>query len=430
MNISPGSTHPGKPVPWPQGKSSSASQQSQVQQAQTTQTTGGVKSGAPASTAPSSQAAASEAINQIAKSVKSSGKSAPNISRALTMSDIKAHLHSLGIPDTDFNTKLASTMLRNGMELSSANFVRLLQMLSGTDKSMNMQQAAILLAMKGMDAPKALQTLADYFAQNPQMAQQFNSLQASLANLGSAMGIAKGMLSPTLVAQLGALLGQFEDMLKNLSSNYQFSGNNSVTSEKMLGDLRAMKSLLEGVQGKLPQSNSAESQVLTSSLSEAMAKANQAIEGMLAQGILSQKGRSEVNYLYQQIPNMAGDPKKNTEIVIKRDGKGKNSKIDHENTQVVLSMNTTNLGKMVCSVIVKGKRVYVIFIFNKKEYGDDARDLISKEFMDLQKKLVAKDYVVSGYQVKVDPAMCSVKPYLIPIIPNLEQQLRRIDLET
>jgi hypothetical protein len=95
----------------------------------------------------------------------------------------------------------------------------------------------------------------------------------------------------------------------------------------------------------------------------------------------------------------------------------------------VLSLQTVNLGKMVCSMYVKGKRVYVIFVFNSKDYGDEAREIIAREFANLQKKLAEKDFVVSGYQVKVDPAMCAVRPYLIPLFPGLGAQLKKIDLE-
>ncbi|NQU16940.1 MAG: hypothetical protein HQ564_02645 [Candidatus Saganbacteria bacterium] len=429
MGTSPGGIHPGKPIIWPTGKGSSSSQQSQVGQSQTTQTTGNVKSSVPAQTAPASQAAAAEAVGQLTKP-GTPAKSTPNIARALTLSDIKAHLQSIGVPDSDFNTQLASTMLKNGMELSRANFLNLLSMLSGTSKNMNMQEAAILMSMKGVNSPKGLQTLGKFLAQNPQLAAQLSALQGSLSNMGTALGIAKGLLSPTLVAQLGALFSQFDETIRNLASKYQFSGNNSVSAKSLMSDLRGLKALMEGVQGKMQHSNSAEAQVLSSSLIETMSRIDAAIDNLTAQGILSQKGRSEVNYLYRQIPNQAAESEKNIELVIKREGKGKNSKVDYENTQVVMSMKTANLGKMVCSVIVKGKRVYVIFIFNQKEYGDDARQLISKEFSELQKTLTEKDFVVSGYQVKVDPAMCSVKPYLIPMIPNLEQQLRKIDLET
>jgi len=83
----------------------------------------------------------------------------------------------------------------------------------------------------------------------------------------------------------------------------------------------------------------------------------------------------------------------------------------------------------VVTVIVKNKKIYLVFIFSGKDYGDDARKSIPTEYAELQKKLAAKDYVMTGYQVKVDPAMCSVKSYLIPLLPKLEELLKKIDVE-
>jgi hypothetical protein len=133
--------------------------------------------------------------------------------------------------------------------------------------------------------------------------------------------------------------------------------------------------------------------------------------------------------LYQQIPNILGEAAKNIDIVVKREGKGEKSVINPNNTQVVLSLETENMGKLVVTMIVKDKRIYLVFIFSEKNYGDDARKQIPAEYAELQKKLSAKEYVLTGYQVKVDPAMCSVKSYLIPLLPKLEDLLKKIDVE-
>jgi hypothetical protein len=122
-------------------------------------------------------------------------------------------------------------------------------------------------------------------------------------------------------------------------------------------------------------------------------------------------------------------PPKQLEIVIKRDGEGKEATIDPRNTQVVISMETDDLGKMVVSMIVKDNKVYVIFIFNEKEYGDQGRSLIAKEYGGFQQKLADKNFLITGYQVKVDPVMCNIRPYLIPMMPRFEELLRRIDIE-
>jgi hypothetical protein len=153
------------------------------------------------------------------------------------------------------------------------------------------------------------------------------------------------------------------------------------------------------------------------------------MQHMLAQALLSQSGRSEVNYLYHQIPNAMTNPPKDLEIVIKREGEGKGSIVDPRNTQVVLSMETTNLGKMVVSMYVKDNRVYIIFVFEQKESGEEGRAAIARDFGVFQQKLADKNYLITGYQVKVDPAMCHIKPYLIPMIASLESVLKKIDIE-
>jgi hypothetical protein len=94
-----------------------------------------------------------------------------------------------------------------------------------------------------------------------------------------------------------------------------------------------------------------------------------------------------------------------------------------------MSFETTNLGKMVVSMYVKDNKVYVVFVFSEKEYGNEGRGLIAKEYGEFQQKLADKNYMITGYQVKVDAAMCNIRPYLIPMLPSLENLLKRIDIE-
>lgn len=420
LNTSAGGIHPGKPIIWPTGKQSSTSQP--ITQAQTTQTAGNVRPSAGANVAGSAQVEAPATSGAATPSVP---KAAVSIARALTINDIKQHLTQLQIPDTDFNVKLASLMIKDGLEVSRNNFVSILSMLSGTDKSLNMQESAIMLLMKGIDSPEALQILGKFFSENPQIAAQLIALQEAIGNLGSAFAVSQALLDSNLVSQLGALLSQVDTLLKEMGDKSKASGSNT----ELLNDLRALKSILQGVEQKAGTSDSAEAQVLQSTITETQSKLNSLTNNLVAQAILSQKGREEVNYLYQQVPNASVKPPKDLEIVVKRDGEGKDSLFDADNSQVILSLQTANLGKMVCSVYIKGKRVYIIFVFNEKQNGDNARELIAKEYNNLQKKLVEKNFVVSGYQVKVDPAMCSVKPYLIPMLPRLGEQLKKIDLE-
>lgn len=419
-----GGVHPGKPIIWPTGKPTSAP----VGGAQEAETAGGVRGVPPraAPTRPGEVAAPGEAAKPGAPAAPA--QPAPSVARPLTVEDIRSHLLSLQIEPSDLNTKLASLMLRNGLEVSRGNMVKLLTMLQGTDKSSALQEASVLLLMKGMDSPEAVKVLGQFFSENPAQAAQMMALHEGLGNLTSALGLGKGLLDPALIAQLTALLGSFDSTLESITNKFAKNGT-AFSRGQAVSDMRALKALLQGLQNKAPTSDSKEAQALSSALMEFQGKLDGLMQNMVAQAILSQSGRAQVNYHYQQIPNTMTTPTRDFEIVITRDGEGKEAHIDPRNTQVVMSMQTENMGKMVVTMIVKDNKVYVIFIFNEKAYGDEGRSLIAKDFGEFQQKLADKNFLITGYQVKVDPAMVNIKPYLIPMLPRLEDVLKRIDLE-
>jgi len=418
MEAKGGSVHPGKPIIWPSGKPTSQ----QVSSPSQTETAGGVR-GVPAKTAPTRPG---EVAPTQTTPTATPAKAAPSIARPLTVEDVRSHLMSLQIEPNDFNTQLASSMLRNGVELSRGNFAKMMSMLQGTNKSQSMQEASMLLLMKGIDSPQAAKVLGQYFAENPGLAKQMMGLQEGLGNLISALGAGKGLLDTTLVAQLSALLSQFDENLQSITGKVQEQGLNH---KNMINDIRALKALLQGVQDKAKNADSGEAKALNSALMESSEKLNGVMQNLLAQGILSQTGRQEVNYLYHQIPNAMTTPTKDLEIMIKRDGEGPESTVDPRRTQIVMSLETTNMGRVVVSMYVKDDKVYAVFVFAKEEHGDTGRSLIARDFADFQEKLANKNYKITGYQVKVDANMCNIKPYLIPMLPGLDSILKKIDIE-
>lgn len=404
-----GGVHPGKPILWPTGKSTPVSSSSSAEESGSvrnvpTQTTPANKTG---SAAPTQQAKAGAPGG-------ASSKPAPAIARALTVEDIRSHLLSLQLEPSDANTQLASLMVRNGLEISRPNFVKILAMLQGSDNSQTMQEAAVVLMLKGIDSPAAAKILGQMMSENPALAAQLAALQSSLGNLSTALGAGKALLNPILLGQLTALLSQIDESFQNVAG---------------LNDVRALKSLLQGLKEKAPAKGSPEATALATAMSEVQGKLTGLQQNLIAQALLSQTGRQEVNYHYQQIPNTMTTPKTTFEVVVKRQGEGKDAQVDPRNTQVVLSLETQQLGKMVITMIVKDNKVYVVFVFNEKEYGDSGRSLIAKQYGEFQQKLADKNFLITGYQVKVDPALCRLRPYLIPMLANLEDVMRKIDLE-
>ncbi|HVN67103.1 MAG TPA: hypothetical protein VMT55_01935, partial [Candidatus Sulfotelmatobacter sp.] len=200
-----GGVHPGKPIIWPTGKPTAGS--TPVSGAQDAQTAGGIR-GVPPRAAPTRPGEIAPAETAPGAPAAAPARPAPTIARPLTIEDIRSHLLSIQIEPNDANSKLASLMLRNGVELSRTNFVKILTMLQGTDKSQPMQEAAVLLLMKGIDSPEAVKVLGQYFSDNPALAEQMMALQQGVGNLTSALGMGKGLLDPSLIAQLTALLAQ------------------------------------------------------------------------------------------------------------------------------------------------------------------------------------------------------------------------------
>ena len=412
ITSSAGGLHPGRPVIWPTGKA----QAQNVAPSQTAQTSGGVRS-VPTQTGRSAEV--SQAAPTAQTQSTAAAQAAPTIARALTVEDIRAHLMNIQVPDNELNMHLAQLMLKYGVEVSRANFVKLMTMMQGTNMNSNVQEAAIALLMKGVDSPEALKILSNYFSQSPEMAAQMMALQQSIGNLQTSLGMGKAMLDSNLMAQVSAMLSQFDDLLKGLPGNYKFSEKNTVGRDQLMNDVRALKALLEGLQEKTSVKGGGESEVMSASLNGAVNKLDNVLQNLVAQAIMSQgSNRQEVNYQFYQIPNTQVTPPKNLEIIIKRQNNEEKT-IDPKDTQVIMSMDTHNMGKI--SILMRVKDNKVSFLFNTE--NKDVQNSIIRESGDLKSKLMDKNYIAEGFQVKVNPTMCNIRPYMIPLI-GLEDLLR------
>ncbi len=425
-----GGLHPGKPVIWPTGKQTSQ-QSTPVTQQSSAETAGGVRGGqtpaaSPDQAASASQAAAPTKAAAEAGAPKTAQQAAarPEVARQLTTADIKSHLSNMQINATDTNVRLGTLMLRHGVELTHDNFTKISGMLEGTNQSLPMQEAALVLFGKGVENPSALHTLGEQFANNPQLASQLKALKEGVANFQTALGIGKSLLSPTIVSQLSALMSQLSEFMDMIPRNYKFTGKGSISREALLSDMRALKSLLQGVQSQQKPSTAPEAQVLASTLANLEQQVNDVFQNLTTQVLISQKSeRPEINYSYYQVPNSMAAPGKSAEIMIRRDGKGKDSLIDPNNTQVIMYMELENLGKIAVLLNVNNKKVYCVF----NTQNEQAKAAMVKGEEDLRRKLAAKNFDMNKFQVNVNPAMCAIKPYLLPMV-RLEDLLR-IDIQ-
>ena len=405
MATSGGSLHPGRPVIWPTGKSAPTS--SAPQAAAGAQTSAQV---APTPQEVAQAQAAAKALEQ------------GTVTRQFTQADLKQLLISQNIADSALNEKLATAMLRYGVEVSKSNFTKLAAMV-GTDPSQTMMEAAILLLMKGIESPASAQTLSKFLSENPQLAAQLLSLKGNMSDLIAALSMGKGILNDQMIAQLVAVLGQFNEELDRMPGKYKFSGDGSTGRAELSSDLRALKSLFDGIPGKENLPDSAEGQIIKSNIDATSNRLEQMIQSVISQAMLSkQSAKPEMNYSYYQIPNALVKPPTTVELVVKRSGKEGGKKIDPADTQIIMSLETLNLGRIAIKMVIKDKKVD--FLFNTQ--NDEVKSLVMNNSKELAGAVSGKDYVVPKIQVNVNPSMCAIKPFLIPFLGI--EDLMKIDV--
>lgn len=445
LQTAAGGIHPGKPVIWPQTKSQSQSQQESQTQTQTqqtstsssqssTQSVSSQSSSQAATSAQSSQATSSATASTTAAATATASASTTPASQAvreLTVNDVTSHLASINLPATEANVKLASLMLRFGVELSRDNFIKAMALTEGTNKSSSTQEAAMVLLTKGItNSSEAVKMLSNQLSETPNVTGQVSSLNASLSQLSASIQMNAASLSPALLSQLTSLIGQFSAILDGLPKKYKFGteGSPSIGRDDLMNDIRALSSLLDGVQNQAlskeaaatPENEAARSAIIASSK-----KLGDLLENLTSQALLSQRASKSYmgqqdDYLYYQIPNTLLTPPSSVEIIVKQDPTRKNS-VDLSDTHIAIGLETEALGKMVVSVIVRDKNVKMLF--NTEQ--EDTKKLCDSENINLKRKLSEKGYNVEECQARVNKTMCSIKPFLIPLL-GLER-LFRID---
>ncbi len=405
MSTSAGSLHPGRPVIWPTGKP--------VTTAPSPQASAGTQAPAKIAPTPKEIAQAQAAAKAIERG---------EVARQFTQVDLKELLISQNIADTELNEKLATAMLRYGVEVSKSNFAKLSAMV-GTDPSQTTQEAAILLLMKGIDSPAAAKTLTKFLSENPQLAAQLLSLKGNISDLIAALSMGKGILNDQMLAQIVAILAQFDKELDNVPGKYKFSGKGSMGRSEISSDLRALKAILDGVPGKENLPDSAEGQIIESNINATSNRLEQMIQSVISQAMLSkQSAKPEVNYSYYQIPNALVKPPTTVDLIVKRSDKEGGKKIDPQDTQIIMSLETLNLGRIAVHMAIKGKNVE--FLFNTQ--NDEVKSIVAGNSKELASSVSGKDFAVPKIQVNVNPSMCAIKPFLIPFLGI--EDLMKIDV--
>jgi hypothetical protein len=373
--------------------------------------TGGIKSSQKVQRAPD------QAIDQAGKIIQ---QPLPTIARKMTMRDIAQQLLQMDIRPSAENRSLALKMLMHGMELSKANFTNLETILKGLPRTANTEQAAIILASKGLASRTAVQQLATFLDQNPKLSSQLTELLNGTQSLQSMLS-GQTVLSPALSSQLTALLGSLEGFVSMLPKETRDKINKRegfLNKAELLTNMRALKALLTGIDAKVQQESPEVEQTgngLLAALRGLSGRAKDVAENIIVQSILSrpperEDSALEEKFAYWQIPNSMGTPAQTIELLIQRDKKNKNRTIDPRKAKFIIKTETPNLGEISIEVDIEDDNCD--FRFNTIE--DEIRNLINTNIEELKQKLAEAQYKTRS--IKIVKRNLDVKKYLIPTL--------------
>lgn len=418
-----GGIHPGAPIIWPVSK-----QSQQVQQAQQAQQAGQATS-VPAQAA--KETSVTEAIAQKAQTAQAASQ--PTVARALSKTDISTQLVQLGLSASKENVAVANNMLQHGLELSTDNFNNLFKMMKGKGAGSLTQKSAMIALTKGLeDQPGAVKSLETFFGKNPQISKQMQTMQTALASFRSAIFGGKNLLSPQLSSQLIQLVANMDDKFKKLLNGD--TSKESITEQMMrdgsVKDLGAFKSLLMGIAKKLNNvknpNMAKEAKQLGKSFLGMARHTDEMLQNLTAQSILSKPGaRQDVampdKFAYWQIPNALAETASSIEILIKRDESKKNKEINPNKTQIIIKIETEELGEITIIIEIEDKKIW--YVFNND--SEAVRSFINQNSVVLKERMGSLNWDVKGIQAvsrKVD-----LKKFLVPTI-NVDR-LKRVSAE-
>jgi hypothetical protein len=362
------------------------------------------------------QRAVSKGTEQTAQKVQK--QEIETISRRMTARDIVNQLLQLGIRSSQDNRALAMKMLVLGLELSKENFDQIDSLLRGLKRTAFTEQAAIIAVNKGLNSKSAVQQIANFLENNPQLSQQLSQVLNQTSILQSALQ-GQIILSPALTTQLVGIMASLEGAILALPDNIKRElkdGRGLLQRATLLTNMRAVKSLLTGLVEQVESRGSEEnSQGLLGALNNLAKQAKDVAENLVVQSILSRPSEREDSamsekFSYWQIPNSLATPPQTFELLIQRDRKNKNKTINSRKTKVILKAETKSLGELAIEVEVDNNDLDLKF--NTKE--EEIRKLVQENVEGLLKKMESLNYKTKS--VRVIKRNLDVKKYLIPTL--------------
>lgn len=366
---------------------------------------------------PSDNIAQSIASAKSDASVKSQA-SAPvkdNYVRTLNSQDISKALLQLQKPVTPQNKQILTTMLLYGIETSSEAF----DMIETTYKSKgkgNTIEGAVVSYSKGLGVnTKSVDLISQFLSQGVPFSEALAKASQSMEAFRSFLAGTKGGGDSALIAGISGFLGEFLDefkVLKKRLAQSDFKGI-ATTEGELARDLTYLQQFLAGLNTVLSGKSDSLSLEIQQKMMAVKEQAGALQDALATHMILTTNPENRQVatdfYHYFQVPNPMAAGASDMDVLISKDPENK-KRVNPENTKIVITCETTELGVLTISVEVNQKKVATT-IYSSQQITQQFVVDTTPEFKTALEEL---DFEVTG--VRVLKQVLNIQKLLLPTV--------------
>jgi len=370
---------------------------------------------APVANPDQAQAATAAGATETVQETKKEQKPFQNVLRPMSDEDIIDQLLKLQKPPTPENREVLMAMVQHGIEASEENFNAINRLRKGKTNSSSLESAIVALSKGLTDSTKGVDALAKFLSKNPQLAQQLEQLNISMAQFRNALQSNRNIFSDGLFSGLMAILSDFDDQYKKLSKKSKDNELNlpKVKRQELMSDLNSLNQLLGGLSKQVVDEGPA-AQYLKGSLEQLRGNLEEILDNLTSQVIFSKDPKKEhsgysENYAYWQLPNPMTQRASNIDVLAKKSN-DYSDKIDENRTRLVVKLETPDLGNMGIIADVRDKDVYSVFQSDNLETAST----VEKNVKTFEQQLDEQEFNLKGFQsVK---RRTNLKKHLMPTV--------------
>lgn len=270
-------------------------------------------------------------------------------------------------------------------------------------------------------------SLLDVYQQEGKTVMPLGVLQSSILAANHALSeLGQGLIDENMLTKLNELFSNIGSEVMESILNYSGQVNSAVliNLEDSLNQLQTLVNQL--LQQLALATNSTEREQMVNILKMLQSNIEKVMNNYAAQTIFSKlpvhnDPALPNRYCYWMIPNPFTDKDKNIEILIKRDTRKKKAPINPEKTQIIMKIETEQIGNIAIIVEISGKDIW--YLFNTED--DDSRRYIAANATILREQMDTLGYTVKNFQSQVKNI--EINKILKPIM-DLDK-MRRVQTE-